>query len=109
MEILNTLLIGMGSGLVLGVLGMILFTADKADEYPFLGLLPAGLVVMDLGVGTQVVAAGLLLMSGLFGYYLMIFIWRGRPKLFALAQGHEESAPATRAETITGKTLADFL
>jgi hypothetical protein len=64
---------------------------------------------MDLGVGTQVVAAGLLLMSGLFGYYLMIFIWRGRPKLFALAQGHEESAPATRVETITGKTLADFL
>ena len=109
MEILNTLLIGMGIGLVLGVLGMILFTADKADEYPFLGLLPAGLVVMDLGVGAQVVAAGLLLMSGLFGYYLMIFIWRGRPKLFALAQGHEESAPATRAETITGKTLADFL
>jgi hypothetical protein len=99
----------MGSGLVLGVLGMILFTADKADQYPFLGLLPAGLVVMDLGVGTQVVAAGLLLMSGLFGYYLMIFIWRGRPKLFALAQGHEESAPATRAETITGKALADFL
>ena len=49
MEILNTLLIGMGIGLVLGVLGMILFTADKADEYPFLGLLPAGLVVMDLG------------------------------------------------------------
>ena len=109
MEILNTLLIGMGIGLVLGVLGMILFTADKADEYPFLGLLPAGLVVMDLRVGTQVVAAGLLLMSGLFGYYLMIFIWRGRPKLFALAQGHEESAPATRAETITGKALADFL
>ena len=109
MEILNTLLIGMGIGLVLGVLGMILFTADKADQYPFLGLLPAGLVVMDLGVGTQVVATGLLLMSGLFGYYLMIFIWRGRPKLFALAQGHEESAPATRAETITGKALADFL
>ena len=100
MEILNTLLIGMGSGLVLGVLGMILFTADKADEYPFLGLLPAGLVVMDLGVGTQVVAAGLLLMSGLFGYYLMIFIWRGRPKLFALKPSQARRSP-TSSEGIT--------
>ena len=112
MEILNTLLVGMGTGLVLGVLGMILFTADKADEHPFLGLIPAGLVVMDLGVGSQIVAAGLLLMSGLFGYYLMVFIWRGRPKLFALAQGHgtaHEPAPDARTDTPTGKTLADFL
>lgn len=112
MEILSTLLIGTGTGLVLGVLGMILFTSDKADEYPSLGLLPTGLMVMDLGVGSQVVAAGLLLMSGLFGYYLMIFLWRGRPKLLALAQGHgsaHEPSPAASTETTTGKTLADFL
>ena len=112
MEILNTLLIGMGTGLVLGVLGMILFTADKADEHPFLGLLPTGLMVMDLGVGSQIVAAGLLFMSGLCGYYAMIFAWRGRPQLLALVQGHdaghESSAPAP-TETTTGKALADFL
>ena len=92
------------------------------------------LMAFEMGGPSQVVEAGALLMSGLFGFYLMLWFWRGRASVSEVFEAkmtadshsyaastpfehHEHSSPTLSSppkylgpgEVITGKSIADFL
>ena len=119
MEIFQIIAIGFGSGLLLSVLSIVFFNSSNAEKFPVGGFLPALWLVSDLGGSSQLVEGGMLVMGGMLGYYLILFMWRGMPNRFSgilpQPQGaglHEEanvSKKPSEESIISGKPLADYL
>ena len=117
MEILQIIAIGFGSGMLLSVLSIAFFNSSNPEKFPLGGFLPALWLVSDLGGSSQLVEGGLLMMGGMLGYYLILAMWRGRPKSFSgiiPESSTHEPAPerveeSTEGKVIQGKPLADFL
>ncbi|MBF0288502.1 MAG: hypothetical protein HQM14_11855 [SAR324 cluster bacterium] len=84
---------------------MVMFITDtaNAEMYPVGGFIPAGMIVFDLGQNSAILGAGVLVMGGLFGYYLLIAIWKR----------YVQSGPAPRIinpeQTQTARSLRDYL
>ena len=118
METLNILLIGAGTGAVLAIASMLLINASNSEQYPLGGFLPALWMVADLGVDSKVVVAGILMMGGMTGFYLILTFWKERPAVLrsnpahATHTAHDVEAVTTdehAAITVSGKSLAEFL
>ena len=119
METLNILLIGAGTGAVFSVISMLLINANNAEQYPVGGFLPALWMVAELGVDSKIVVAGILMMGGMTGYFLILTVWKIRPKELIKKQLKQESQfdsdeKTTVSEehstvTVSGKSLAEFL
>ena len=118
MEIVNIFLIGAGTGVVLSIFSMLIISAENAEKYPLGGFLPALWMVADLGVTSQLVAAGILMMGGMTGYYLVLTFWRERPESLQKGVPQQNDGPddspveiTTEHPTVTvsGKSLAEFL
>ena len=118
METVNIFLIGAGTGVVLSIISMLIISAVNAEQYPLGGFLPALWMVSDLGVTSQLVAAGILIMGGMTGYYLVLTIWSERPEFIKKGVSQQNDAPhdspvkiTTEHPTLTvsGKSLAEFL
>jgi len=118
METANIFLIGAGTGVVLSIISMLIISAAKAEQYPLGGFLPALWMVADLGVTSQLVVAGLLMMGGMTGYYLILTFWRERPESLRNGVPQQNDTPhgppveiITEHPTLTvsGKSLAEFL
>ena len=118
METLNIFFIGAGTGVVLSIISMLIISAANADQYPLGGFLPALWMVADLGVTSQLVAAGILMMGGITGYYLLLTFWRERPESLQKVVPQQNDVPdespveiTTEHPTLTvsGKSLAEFL
>ena len=114
----NIFLIGAGTGAVLSIVSMLIISSAKAEQYPLGGFLPALWMVADLGVTSQLVAAGILMMGGMTGYYLLLTFWRERPKSLKKGMPQQKNDPddspveiTTEHPTLTvsGKSLAEFL
>ena len=108
---------GFGSGMLLSVLSIAFFNSSNAEKFPLGGFLPALWLVSDLGGSSQLVEGGLLMMGGMLGYYLILAMWRGRPKslsgIIPESSTHEPAPErveeSNEGKVIQGKSLADFL
>ena len=118
METFNIFLIGAGTGAVFSVISMLLINANNAEQYPVGGFLPALWIVAELGVDSKIVVAGILMMGGMTGYFLILTIWKRRPEALIKTQPQKthvsgDSKLETEDEhstvTVSGKSLAEFL
>ena len=118
METFNIFLIGAGTGTIFSVISMLLINANNAEQYPVGGCLPALWMVAELGVDSKIVVAGILIMGGMTGYFLILTIWKRRPEELIKTQPQEthvsdnsklviEDGHSTI--TVSGKSLAEFL
>jgi len=118
METVNIFIIGAGTGAVLSIISMIIISVANAQQYPVGGFLPALWMLADLGVTSQLVTAGILMMGGMTGYYMLLTFWSERPeflnKRFTQQNKDPDDSPVgitTEHPTLTvrGKSLAEFL
>ena len=118
METFNIFLIGAGTGIVFSVISMLLINANNAEQYPVGGFLPALWMVAELGVDSKIVVAGILMMGGMTGYFLILTIWKRRPEALIKPRPQEtqvsgDSKLVAEDEhstiTVNGKSLAEFL
>jgi len=119
METFNIFLIGAGTGTVFSVASMLLINTQNAEQYPLGGFLPALWMVAELGVDSKIVVAGILMMGGMTGYFLILTVWKIRPEELIKKQMKQESQfdrdeKTTVSEehstvTVSGKSLAEFL
>ena len=122
MAFFNILMIGIGSGIVCAIISMILINASNSQQYPLGGFFPALWMVNDLDVGSQLVEGGLLMMSGMLGFHLMLTFWTERPDLLQNLMGDhghdghddhhapvETKAVEQPVQIVSGKSLAEFL
>ena len=119
METFNIFFIGAGTGAVFSVISMLLINANNAEQYPVGGLLPALWMVADLGVDSKIVVAGILMMGGMTGYFMILTIWKRRPEALIKTRPQEthvsgnsivtEDEQSTVTVTVIGKSLAEFL
>ena len=118
MEAINILLIGVGSGAIFAIISIILINTFNSERYPIGGFLPALWMIADLGESSKLAAAGLLIMGGITGFYLMLGFRKLRfealrKKLITQPEGNQVTSVniAERQSTITvkGKSLAEFL
>ena len=72
MEAINILLIGAGTGVIFAIISILIINTSNSERYPVGGFLPALWMVADLGESSKLVAAGLLMMGGITGFYLML-------------------------------------
>ena len=117
MAIVNIFLIGAGTGVVLSIVSMLIIGAANAEQYPLGGFLPALWMVAALGVTSQLVADGILMMGGMTGYYLVLTFWSERPESLKKGVPQQNDGPDVSPEittehptlTVSGKSLAEFL
>ena len=118
METLDIFLIGAGTGALFSVVSMLLINTNNAEQYPVGGFLPALWMVAELGVDSKIVVAGILMMGGMTGYFLILTIWKSRPEALIKTRPQEtqvsgDSKLVTEEEhstiTVSGKSLAEFL
>ncbi len=111
-------LVGTGSGAVLAIISMLLINAENAEQYPLGGFIPALWILADWGSFSQIEVAGILILGGMSGYYLLLTFWKERPEILHnnfQPQNYEQhdSASGINAEqqtvTVSGKSLAEFL
>ena len=118
METFNIFLIGAGTGTVFSIISMLLINANNAEQYPVGGFLPALWMVAELGVDSQIVVAGILMMGGMTGYFLILTIWKRRPEELIKTRSQETHVSSNSklviedehsTITVNGKSLAEFL
>ena len=118
MEAINILLIGASTGVIFAIISILIINTSNSEKYPVGGFLPALWMVADLGESSKLVAAGLLMMGGITGFYLMLAF--RKLKFDALRnkfqiqpeekQVTEENIAEGQATiTVKGKSLAEFL
>ena len=118
MEAINILLIGASSGVIFAIISILIINTPNSEKYPVGGFLPALWIVADLGESSKLVAAGLLMMGGITGFYLMLSF--RKLKFDALMnkfqiqpeekQNTEENIGERQGTiTVKGKSLAEFL
>ena len=118
MEAFNIFFIGAGTGTIFSVISMLLINANNAEQYPVGGFLPALWMVAELRVDSKIVVAGILMMGGMTGYFMILTIWKRRPEALIKIRSQEthvsgDSKLVTEDEhstiTVSGKSLAEFL
>ena len=121
MEVINILLIGASTGVLFAIISILIINTSNSERYPIGGFLPALWVVADLGESSKLVAAGLLMMGGITGFYLMLAFRKLRfetlrnkfqiqPEEKQVKKVTEENiAEGQGTITVKGKSLAEFL
>ena len=118
MEAINILLIGASSGVIFAIISILIINTPNSEKYPVGGFLPALWIVADLGESSKLVAAGLLMMGGITGFYLMLSFrkikfdaLRNKFQIQPEEKQNTEENIGERQGTITvkGKSLAEFL
>ena len=121
MEAINILLIGACTGVIFAIISILIINTSNSERYPIGGFLPALWMVADLGESSKLVAAGLLMMGGITGFYLMLAFRKLRfetlrnkfqiqPEEKQVKQVTEENiAEGQGTITVKGKSLAEFL
>ena len=118
MEAINILLIGTSTGVIFAIISILIINTSNSEKYPIGGFLPALWVVADLGESSKLVAAGLLMMGGITGFYFMLAFRKLKfDTLKNKFQIHPEEKQVTEENiaegqgtiTVKGKSLAEFL
>ena len=118
MEAINILLIGASTGVIFAIISILIINTSNSERYPVGGFLPALWVIANLGESSKLVAAGLLMMGGISGFYLMLSFRKLRfealrNKFQILPEekqvNKENIAEGQGTITVKGKSLAEFL
>ena len=121
MEAINILLIGASTGVIFAIISILIINTSNSERYPVGGFLPALWIVADLGESSKLLAAGLLMMGGITGFYLMLAFrklrfetlrnkFQRQPEEKQVKQVTEENiAEGQGTITVKGKSLAEFL
>ena len=118
MEAINILLIGTCTGVLFAIISILIINTSNSERYPIGGFLPALWVVADLGESSKLAAAGLLMMGGITGFYLMLAFRKLRfetlKNKFQIQPEEKQITEKNIAEgqgtiTVKGKSLAEFL
>ena len=72
MEALSIFLTGLGTGVLFAIISILIINTSNSEKYPIGGFLPALWMVADLGESSKIEAAGLLMMGGITGFYIML-------------------------------------
>ena len=118
MEAINILLIGASTGVIFAIISILIINTSNSERYPIAGFLPALWVVANLGESSKLVAAGLLMMGGITGFYLMLAFrklkfealrntFQKQPEEKQVTE--ENIAEGQGTITVKGKSLAEFL
>ena len=118
MEAINILLIGASSGVIFAIISILIINTPNSEKYPVGGFLPALWMIADLGESSKLVAAGLLMMGGITGFYLMLAFRKLKFDAFInklqIEPEEKQITEKNIAEgqgtiTVKGKSLAEFL
>ena len=118
MEAINIFLIGVGSGVIFAILSIITINTFNSERYPIGGFLPALWIVADLGESSKLAAAGLLIMGGITGFYLMLGFRKLKFKTLRnelKIQPDEKKITSINIDkgqgtiTVKGESLAEFI
>ena len=118
MDILNIFLIGGATGIFFSIISMILISARNSEIYPVGGFIPALWMISDLGVSSQIIVAGVLILGGMTGFYLTLSFWKERSLFSKNYENSDLSHDNTPKEkinnsgtvtTVKNRSLAEFL
>jgi len=118
MEAVNILLIGASTGVILAIISILIINTSNSERYPVGGFLPALWMVADLGESSKLVVAGLLMIGGITGFYLMLAFRKLKfdalRNKFQIQSEEKQITEENIAEwqgtiTVKGKSLAEFL
>ena len=118
MGAINILLIGAGTGVIFAIISILMINTFNSEKYPIGGFLPALWMVTDLGEYSKIEVAGLLIMGGITGFYIMLAFRKMKFDIFGkkLQKQIEENKVSRENNdgsrntiTVKGKSLAEFL
>ena len=106
MEIFIILFIGSIGGFLLCIISVLFINSINSEHYPLGAFLPSLLSIFDLGDSSQLVKIGCLIIGGLFGYYLFLFLLKGRKNI---SLNNNLIKKENTDSIIRGKKISDFL
>ena len=113
MEALSIFLTGLGTGVLFAIISILIINTSNSEKYPIGGFLPALWMVADLGESSKIEAAGLLMMGGITGFYIMLGFRKLRVDTLneKLKVQPDENQVSGGQETliVKGKSLSEFL
>ena len=117
MDYLNIFLLGGASGIIFSLISMILIGAKNSEIYPIGGIMPALWLIDELGLASQIIVAGILIIGGMTGFYLTLTFWKERTIISHnneretknLDITNEDSSEKVNVKTVNGKSLSEFL
>ena len=118
MESINILLTGLGTGVIFGIISILIINTSNSEKYPIGGFLPTLWIIADFGASSKIEAAGLLMMGGITGFYIMLAFRKLKFEAFRnkLLSQHIEKQETDENITegkgtiiVKGKSLAEFL
>ena len=113
MEEISILLTGLGTGVLFAIISILIINTSNSEKYPIGGFLPALWMVVDLGETSKLEAAGLLMMGGITGFYIMLGFRKLRVDTLneKLKIQPDENQISGGQETliVKGKSLSEFL
>ena len=113
MEALSIFLTGLGTGVLFAIISILIINTSNSEKYPIGGFLPALWMVADLGESSKIEAAGLLMMGGITGFYIMLGFRKLRVDTLneKLKVQPDENKVSGGQETfiVKGKSLSEFL
>ena len=113
MEAVSILLTGLGTGIIFAIISILIINTSNSEKYPIGGFLPALWMVADLGESSKIEAAGLLMMGGITGFYIMIGFRKLRVdtlnKKLKVQPDANKVLEKKGTLIVKGKSLAEFL
>ena len=109
MEAINILLIGASTGVIFAIISILIINTSNSERYPVGGFLPALWMVADLGESSKLVAAGLLMMGGITGFYIMLGFRKLRVDTLNVKPDENQVSGGQKTLIVKGKSLSEFL
>ena len=113
MEALSIFLTGLGTGVLFAIISILIINTSNSEKYPIGGFLPALWMVADLGESSKLEAAGLLMMGGITGFYIMLGFRKLRiDNLNEKLKVKDNENQVSRGQgtlIVKGKSLSEFL
>ena len=113
MEALSIFLTGLGTGVLFAIISILIINTSNSEKYPIGGFLPALWMVADLGESSKLEAAGLLMMGGITGFYIMLGFRKLRVDTLRdklnLQSNEKQVSGGQGSIIVKGKSLSGFL
>ena len=109
----SILLTGLGTGVLFAIISILIINTSNSEKLPIGGFLPALWIVADLGESSKLEAAGLLMMGGITGFYIMLGFRKLRvdtlKNKLKVQPGENQVSEGQGTIIVKGKSLSEFL
>ena len=113
MEAISILLTGLGTGVLFAIISILIINTSNSEKLPIGGFLPALWIVADLGESSKLEAAGLLMMGGITGFYIMLGFRKLRVdtlnEKLKVQPDENHVSGGQKTLIVKGKSLSEFL